>query len=284
MQKNMTIRKTIVMVAALLLLAGCTEKSAEEKMTEPESKGMRNADLLLKGDSTVYGLACEGCTDSVVVLLPNDDSDPVTYNIIDAFKNHQVHGKLKVGDWVGIVRNPEDSMVADLVVNLDELKGTWCYVVMPKWRNPEAESMMMQGNDKDKADSLRKEFFIPREYGFSLKRQWTAQSVGYIRQESGLEDESPVVYPQLSYFTEWHILNGKLVMTSVKMIDEKEGKAKRETRLDTCDILFLGKDSLVLGSEGQFRSYYRRTSEDEINKLARQKAEERLRKAIEETR
>ncbi|MCR5131839.1 MAG: hypothetical protein K6C10_10325 [Prevotella sp.] len=278
-------RKSIAMVAALLLLAGCAEKSAEEKMTKPESKGMRNADLLLKGDSTVYGLACEGCTDSVVVLLPGDDSDPITFNIIEAHRNHKVHGKLKVGDWVGLVRNPEDSTVADLVVNLDELKGTWCYVVMPKWRNPEAARMMTQGKDKAKGDSLRDEFFIPREYGFSLKRQWTAQSVGYVRQASGLEDESPVVYPRLLYFTEWHMLNGKLVMTSGEMKKQADGNMKVENnRQDTCDILFLGKDSLVLGSEGEFRSYYRRTGEDEINKLARQKAEERLRKAIEETR
>ena len=52
------------------------------------------------------------------------------------------------------------------------------------------------------------------------------------------------------------------------------------TRNDTCDILYLRGDSLVLGSEGATRSYYRHTNKDDINKIARQKAEERLRRAM----
>ena len=35
----------------------------------------------IEGDSTRYGLACEGCTDSVLVFLPGTGGDPVTYNI-----------------------------------------------------------------------------------------------------------------------------------------------------------------------------------------------------------
>ena len=46
------------------------------------------------------------------------------------------------------------------------------------------------------------------------------------------------------------------------------------------EILYLRDDSLVLGSEGATRSYYRRTNIDEINKEAREKAEKRLREAL----
>ena len=34
-----------------------------------------------KGDKAIYGLACMGCTDSAVVMLPNQGGDPVKYNI-----------------------------------------------------------------------------------------------------------------------------------------------------------------------------------------------------------
>ena len=274
----------LAIVAAGLLTACVARTSDKAPAAEAGANvGKTNSELLLDGDSTVYGLACEGCNDSVVVLLPEDDSDPITYNVLDAKRHNRVHGQLKVGDWIAVVRNPQDSTVADLVVDLDELKGTWCYVVMPQWRDADAEHILMsRSKNKAEADSLRAEYFIPREYGFSLKRQWTAQSVGYVRQASGIEDESPVVYPRLLYFTEWHILNGRLVMTSgeLRKQGDNEEMAVVNNRRDTCDILYLRADSLVLGSDGEYRSYYRRSGSDEINKLAREKAEQRLRKAL----
>ena len=281
----MKVRNMMLALTATAIAVACGQRNEGEEISSPDSNGKANSDLLLKGDSTVYGLACEGCTDSVIVLLPGDGSDPVTYNIIEAHRNHQVHGRMKVGDWIGLVRNATDSTVADLVIDLDELKGTWCYVVMPRLRGSENLSdAEHERKVREMPDSLKKEFFIPREYGFSLKRQWTAQSVGYVRRLSALEDQSPVVYPQLSYFTEWHILNGQLVMTSgefKKKADSEEMEVVNN-RQDTCDIIYLRDDSLVLGSEGITRSYYRHSNVDEINKLAREKAEKRLRDALKE--
>jgi hypothetical protein len=220
----------------------------------------------------------------VVILLPGDGSDPVTYNIIDAHRHNRVMGRLKVGDWIGLMRNPTDSTVADFVLNLDELKGTWCYVVMPKWRDatnmtPQAQAIL----EESMPDSVKKEFFVPREYGFSLKRQWTAQSVGYVR-KSPLEDQSPVVYPRLLYFTEWHILNCRLVMTSreYQKKDDSEEMELAGYRNDTCDVVFLSGDSLVLASDGESRGYYRRTNVADINKEARQKAAEQQKRALQE--
>lgn len=266
------------------LMAACVQKETEKPLPEPTSEGKLNREQLLEGDSTIYGLACEGCNDSVVILLPGDGSDPVTYNIIDAHRHNRVMGRLKVGDWIGLMRNPADSTVADFVLNLDELKGTWCYVVMPKWRDatnmtPQAQAIL----EESMPDSVKKEFFVPREYGFSLKRQWTAQSVGYVR-KSPLEDQSPVVYPRLLYFTEWHILNCRLVMTSreYQKKDDSEEMELAGYRNDTCDVVFLSGDSLVLSSDGESRGYYRRTNVADINKEARQKAAEQQKRALQE--
>lgn len=266
------------------LMAACVQKESEKPLPEPTSEGNLNREQLLEGDSTIYGLACEGCNDSVVILLPGDGSDPVTYNIIDAHRHNRVMGRLKVGDWIGLMRNPTDSTVADFVLNLDELKGTWCYVVMPKWRDatnmtPQAQAIL----EESMPDSVKKEFFVPREYGFSLKRQWTAQSVGYVR-KSPLEDQSPVVYPRLLYFTEWHILNCRLVMTSreYQKKDDSEEMELAGYRNDTCDVVFLSGDSLVLASDGESRGYYRRTNVADINKEARQKAAEQQKRALQE--
>ena len=266
------------------LMAACVQKETEKPLPDPTSEGKLNREQLLEGDSTIYGLACEGCNDSVVILLPGDGSDPVTYNIIDAHRHNRVMGRLKVGDWIGLMRNPADSTVADFVLNLDELKGTWCYVVMPKWRDatnmtPQAQAIL----EESMPDSVKKEFFVPREYGFSLKRQWTAQSVGYVR-KSPLEDQSPVVYPRLLYFTEWHILNCRLVMTSreYQKKDDSEEMELAGYRNDTCDVVYLTGDSLVLSSDGESRGYYRRTNVADINKEARQKAAEQQKRALQE--
>ncbi len=266
------------------LMAACVQKETEKPLPDPTSEGKLNREQLLEGDSTIYGLACEGCNDSVVILLPGDGSDPVTYNIIDAHRHNRVMGRLKVGDWIGLMRNPTDSTVADFVLNLDELKGTWCYVVMPKWRDatnmtPQAQAIL----EESMPDSVKKEFFVPREYGFSLKRQWTAQSVGYVR-KSPLEDQSPVVYPRLLYFTEWHILNCRLVMTSreYQKKDDSEEMELAGYRNDTCDVVFLSGDSLVLASDGESRGYYRRNNVADINKEARQKAAEQQKRALQE--
>ena len=277
--------KTIFAAWGLVaLMAACVQKETEKPLPEPTSEGKLNREQLLEGDSTIYGLACEGCNDSVVILLPGDGSDPVTYNIIDAHRHNRVMGRLKVGDWIGLMRNPTDSTVADFVLNLDELKGTWCYVVMPKWRDatnmtPQAQAIL----EESMPDSVKKEFFVPREYGFSLKRQWTAQSVGYVR-KSPLEDQSPVVYPRLLYFTEWHILNCRLVMTSreYQKKDDSEEMELAGYRNDTCDVVFLSGDSLVLASDGESRGYYRRNNVADINKEARKKAAEQQKRALQE--
>ncbi|MCI6550452.1 MAG: lipocalin family protein [Prevotella sp.] len=265
----MSIKSLVQIIAIAVLAVSCGHSGDPGRLTQ---SGHSNDELKLKGDKTVYGLACEGCTDSVVVLLPNDGSDPVRYDIIEATQQRQIMGKIKVGDWIGVVLNPQDRHKADLVIDLDELKGIWCYIVMPKMReyatmSPRLQKRMMQAMP----DSLKQLYMIPREYGFWMKRHWTAQSVGYVPEASSLEDESPVVYPQLSFFTEWHILNGQLVMTSGQ-VRMKGGNGNYEVtnlRYDTCKIEYLQDDSLVLSSDGIMRSYYRKANINDVNRKAK---------------
>lgn len=268
------------MALLAVALTACT--GGGDKAT-PAGKGPSTDELKLKGDRTVYGLACDGCTDSVVLLLPNDGSDPIRYNVIDATRKGKIMGQLKVGDWIGVVVNKADSTVADMVIDLDQLKGIWCYIVMPKLKDYDQMSERLQRRImRNMPDSVKETYLIPREYGFWMKRQWSCQSVGYVREQTSLEEESPVVYPPLGYFTAWHIWNGKLVITSGTPKLTKDNKLEvSNLQNDTCDIEYFKGDSLVLSSDGISRSYYRKNSIDDLNKRAKAVAAAQAKKALE---
>lgn len=257
----------IAFVTILLLGAGCGRKKIHDN--EQQLQEWR-----LPGDSTIYGLTCEGTGDTVLVLLPEDGTDPVSYNIEQASRKGRIMGNLKTGDRTAIVVSKDDQHVAEMVLNIDELKGIWCYIVLPKVR---------EGHELN--DSLRALYFIPREYGFALMRQWTAQSVGYIKENNALNGETPVEYPQLGYFTDWHIWNGKLIIVSgtPQLTNDEEVKVSNKHN-DTCDIVYLRNDSLVLASEGAQRSYYRKQSQEEVNQKAKAIAEKLRKQALERTK
>lgn len=261
--------KLFAVISTVLLSAtACSNKDSNK--SDPMA-GHTNEEMKMTGDKTVYGLACEGCNDSTILLLPNDGSDPIKYDIIDAHNKKRVLGSIHVGDWIGVVLNKYDKHIADEVVNLDELKGIWCYVVMPKMRNYENMSKKLQKRImKNMPDSVKQTYLVPREYGFWLKRQWTSQSVGYISSQSSLEDESPVVYPQLGYFIGWHIWNGKLVVVSATPVFNKNNTiTTTNPRNDTCNIDYLGEDSLVLSDRDGARSYYRKKDIKDVNVKAK---------------
>lgn len=273
----------LALLAATVLVAACGGKA--EKADSDSKHGLSTDEMRLPGDKTVYGLACDGCTDTVVVLLPNDGSDPIRYNVIEATRRGRVLGSLKVGDWIGVVLNKKDSTVADMVIDLDQLKGIWCYIVMPKLKDSGNMTAQEQANVlRSMPDSVKNTYFIPREYGFWMKRQWSCQSVGYVKEQSSLEEESPVVYPELGYFTAWHIWNGKLVITRGTPAMDKAGELTVANEInDTCNIDYLQGDSLVLSSDGVARSYYRKASINDLNKRAKAIAEAQAKKALEET-
>ena len=255
--------KTLITVT---LAAGLFGACNSDKATTDNSTIQVESELKITGDKTVYGLACEGCNDSTILLLPNDGSDPVKYDIIDATRNHKVRGKIKTGDWICLLTNKHDKHVADFVMDLDQLRGIWCYIVMPKMRD------------------YTKMFLIPREYGFWLKRQWQAQSVGYVRESSTLAEESPVVYPQLGYYVAWGIWNGKIIIArGIPKFSDNGQVSVTNMVNDTCDVDYLDTDSLVLSSDGVSRSYYRKNDINDVNKRANAIAAMRSKQALQQT-
>jgi len=288
--KTFNIHTITFIVITIIALTACSgQKEKEEKV---KRRGHTNDELKLSGDKTVYGLACDGCSDSVIVLLPNDGSDPIRYNVIKAHRNHRIIGRMQIGDWIGVVLNEKDSTVADMAIDLDELKGTWCYKVMPTMKQ-------MPGGKKqgqimpEMTDSMREMLFVPREYGFTLKRQWQASTVGMTFSQNILEQDSPVEYPPLKTYTSWHIWNGKLVLTHT---DKEKGQAANgksqtanknsqvATENDTIEILQMMKDTLVLQTGNTIQGYYRKASAAEANVEARKAAAKKSKQALEETK
>ena len=271
--------KTLITVTlAAGLFGACTSDNATKDNTNIQLE----SELKITGDKTIYGLACEGCNDSTILLLPNDGSDPVKYDIIDATRNHKIRGKIKTGDWICLITNKNDKRVADFVMDLDQLRGIWCYIVMPKMRDYNKMSKRLQARMMENmSDSLKETFLIPREYGFWLKRQWQAQSVGYVKESSTLAEESPVVYPQLGYYVAWGIWNGKIIIArgTPKFSDTGQVSVTNMVN-DTCDVDYLDADSLVLSSDGQSRSYYRKSDINDVNKRANAIAAMRSKQAL----
>lgn len=252
---------------------------------KPKEKQEKLLTTTMKGDKTVYGLACEGCNDTVIVLLPLDNSDPVTYNILDATRAGNIRGKVSIGDRLALVLDPNDKKKATLVIDLEDLMGIWCYIVMPKLKDFTKMSNREQARKlAAMPDSLKQTYYIPREYGFWVKQNWMAQSVGYIREDPSVADESPVVYPALGYFTAWHIWNGKFIIVSgTPKEDSKGNMTVVNLHNDTCDIAYLDGDSLVLSSDGASRSYYKKKNIGEVNKKAKKIADQLSKKALEQT-
>ena len=266
------------------LAAGLLGACSSDKATKDDSNIQLESELKITGDKTVYGLACEGCNDSTILLLPYDGSDPVKYDIIDATRNHKVRGKIKTGDWICLLTNKSDKHVADFVMDLDQLRGIWCYIVMPKMRDYTKMSKRLQARMMENmSDSMKETFLIPREYGFWLKRQWQAQSVGYVRESSTLAEESPVVYPQLGYYVAWGIWNGKIIIArGIPKFSDTGQVTVTNMVNDTCDVDYLDADSLVLSSDGESRSYYRKNDINDVNKRANAIAAMRSKQALQQ--
>ena len=235
-------------------------------------------DTVSPPDSMIYGLTCDGTTDSVLVFLPfTRGADPVSYNIVTARATGKVIGRPSLGDWVGIILNPNDTTEATMVVNLDQLKGTWTYPVRPSWKDKSKLSpRAMRQKLAELPDSLKEAYMVPREYGFTLKRSSVASPVGFVRNKSSLHDDSPVEYPEVKRYTNWICRNGQLILTSVR--DTADNRpAQHNTRnmpatYDTLSFVFLSDDSLILRRQDRRQIHMHRKQSAELANLKAQKA------------
>ncbi len=263
----MNIKTIFIIFAAALLLVACGGR---------QKRGDDNPNLAIsysqpaEGDSTLYGLACPGCTDSVVVVLPDSGGDPLKYDILRATKARRVYGTLSTGDWIAVVPDKENPGEAYAVIDLDELKGTWTYSVTPTLRDVTGLSKRQQQRIlANMPDSIVETYMVPREYGFTLKRQSQASSVGRVMQSSAAAEDSPVEYPEVPNYSEWHVFNGQLILVRKEMVASGD-TLKPTTHNDTLLFVHMRNDSLALRSkDGTVRGYHRRKDAASANAAAR---------------
>lgn len=235
----------MLLVVLLATLVACGGKKTKDNVATASST------MTDPNDNTVYGLACDGCTDTILVLLRDIESDPDTFNILQATKDQHVMGRPAVGDRMAVVLNAEDSTVADLVINLEELKASWCYMVKPKLR----QRPSLDSSSHQMPDSLIQKFMVPREYGFQLKAENVVRPIGFVYRSKDADKESPVVYPVLKRYHEWHLFNGNLVLTETAL--DSLGNAYA-VNSDTAQFLLMTPDTLVLRFNDGEHGYYKR--------------------------
>ncbi len=262
----------IVILVALITLGACGGGNDGATDGAPEQNG-----FTVKNDSMVYGLVCDGTSDSVIVLWPFK-GEPVEYNCIDAKEADRIIGRLEIGDWAGVMLSREDSTEVTMAVNLDRLKGTWTYPVMPVMKELQHMSKRMQRRMMaNMPDSVKETFLVPREYGFSLKRNHKAQPVGVVLRGNTLEDDSPVKYPEVMNYKQWYTYNGKLLLVSEGTVvpgRTLDSDSIVENVVDTMDIISLTADSLILSQRGIRYGFHRKENAIKANAEA-MKAEAR---------
>lgn len=253
----MKYKHIFIISVAILTITACTGRRPDKpKNTVMPISSEKNA----PGDKSLYGLACEGCTDSVIVFLPNSGGDPVTYDIIDAMRNHKVFGRPKIGDAVALVMSTEEKNTCNMVIDINELEGSWCYKVMPTLRpmagmSPKMAKRMAQ----NMPDSMRQTFMVPREYGVTISPEYVAHSIG-IKHRNNEDEMSPVIYPKAKRYSGWRLYNGKLLLTSGGM-KLPGSKVKTKETCDTVELLLMMRDSLVLKFKDRVQGYYRKAKQ-----------------------
>lgn len=249
----------IIVCLIALFVAACANDAQGDKSAI-------DTDTRVKGDHTIYGLACDGTNDSTLVLLPNKGGDPVTYDILNATRSKQIFGSLSIGDWVGLMVNPKNKKEATLVIDLDELKGTWTFQVIPKVK-PTA-TMTAEEAEAAMTDSMKALYMVPREYGFTLKRHYQASPVGTIFKENTLDDDSPVSYPLVTNYTSWHVINGRLYLYKDTVDDKGKRIPQKDVGFDDGTFVYLGTDSMAALFGKKVMQYHRKENAIQANAKA----------------
>lgn len=227
-------KKALFLLFACCLFAACGKKPQPKPLSQAIS-AFRN----LPGDSTVYGLACDGSTDSILILLPLTGTDPDTFDIINAFQEHRLMGRPHIGDRLAVILSNDSAREVLTTINISTLTGQWNYMVTPTLRHQEEASRVIP-------DSILQRLLAPREYSLRLRDGGIALTFGNYQQKSNTM--SPVDYPALKRYTQWHLYNGRLVLVP---------DSARSEAPDTATIVLLRRDSLVLRFNDHEQAYYR---------------------------
>lgn len=253
-------KKAISLLAFALLITACGHQRPPKQETPEPISVYQNE----PGDSAIYGLACDGSTDSILVFLPYSGVNPDTFDIINAFHERHIYGRPRIGDELAVILNPEDKAEVLMIVNIEVLKGQWCYKVMPTLRHIDKMPERMQRRMMERIpDSVKKKMMVPREYGFQLKRGFTAQTVGGRQQRTNTDNMSPVEYPRPRRYAEWRLFNGRLILItdSIRLPHSSKRGAPEQ---DTADFVSLRRDTLVLKFKDRQQKYYRKIEHEEF--------------------
>ncbi len=206
-----------VLLPMFLLFIACGKTEIMQEMKETTNI----KSYVSKGDTMLYGLACDGCSDSVLVFLPDSGGDPINYSILEARLNHQVFGRPRIGDRMAVLVDTANPKALMLAINMEQVNGTWYYEEMPQPRhrtavpssNTNEGEQQMREEDRQRRDSFIQTFMVPREYSYTFKRDQTVNTQGGPPRTSSLDRNSPVEYPPIKRYSEWHLCNGKIIFT-----------------------------------------------------------------------
>lgn len=246
---------TLFLIA--LLCMGCDSGTiSHHAASEPQD----SLSLTMEGDSTLYGLACDGCNDTILIFLPLSDTsrNPDTFNVLNANRQHRVFGYPKVGDRVAIMPNAEDSTVADVVVNMEDIIGAWCYEAKPFLRKRADMSGLSQRQIMNRlSDSLQQLLSVTHEQGIQLNGDNTARPIGTFRPKQD-DEEDLIGYPTMKRYRQWRLYNGKLLLTTT--VPDSLGQ-EHATGTDTVGLVFLEHDSIALLFNDTIQGFYRKEKE-----------------------
>lgn len=244
----------ITVLTAIIAFIGCSNDNsgtADSKAAVSDSISTR-----LNNDSTIYGLACDGCTDTILVVLRNIEEDPDTFDILNASRQQKVFGHPKIGDEMAIVLATGSNNEASIVIDIDQLKGSWCYKVTPKFRErADIDMKMRQEFLKHMPDSTLKKLLEPREFGFQLKNDSNARTIGYVYRSKTSDEQSPVEFPEIKRYRKWFISNGQLVLNEMRR--DSIGNDELVSS-DTAEFVTMRRDTLVLRFADGEHGYYRK--------------------------
>lgn len=217
-------RQAFWLAVATALTVACGSKQ-EQNMLDKRNNAI-STEQNVPGDSTVYGLACDGCSDTQLVYLPLTGEDPDTLSIVDASKRQQVFGQPAIGDKLAIIINHDNPKVADMVIDMEQMKGEWCFTA------------------------------VPREMGFEIKSEHIVRPFGISRD---LATPADSIAAERRY-REWRLLNGQLLLS---MTQRDTAGVVSVTRTDTTQFVLLGPDTLVLRfNDGTEQGYFKRGVEE----------------------
>lgn len=243
----MTNIKNILGVAmAMTIMTGCGGKA--DNSANADESGIVEYRENAPGDSTLYGLACDGCSDSMVVVLPYAGGNPDTFSIVSAARRNRIYGQPRIGCRMALNVNPLRHDEAQQVIVLEDIEQQWRFKLMPEIIG-------------EQPDSVVKRLMVPHEYSYLLRSNNQMRTTGNVYHTGTSDEQEPAVYPDIQQYNKWSIFNGKLIfafdMDDIITADNDTLQTNVSAVSDTAEIVFMTTDSLVLRFKDKVKEFYR---------------------------